>query len=384
MINIDSNNSILRTNIVSKSVGGRRYKKSKRKTVKNRKGGNIFSSLFGDKPCHLEYNNYKEKKRKSEKELVSKFKELKSHFNSLIRKLREDTERRCKEYNLKKEKLDKSRELFSKSNIFDSTHKFISTPKLITKGGFLRKMNKELETLHKHFNKQLFNEVKLIHKFGGSSDYCNTIIAENQQKEKDLTFQFKHLMTEYLNKIYDEPVSDAVARYNDCVVRYKDDTDLYPVPELPPPPSSKSTESIDKDATKFFSSMIVKDKYEKRPEIIVPKQEEKKDPFEDKLKVVSELSSQYDLLGNVLGKKDKQQNQQKDSISFDGKSYTKEDIENLKNNNSQQFNNLKSKLENKNSNKNDDRITLEEKKNNRSKDENRRFGELNRLYSWFK
>lgn len=328
MINRDSNNSIIRTNIFSKSIGG----KKKNKTIKKRKGG---FSFFSEKPCKMEEENLNNKRKMLKKDGLIALKNYKDEFKKLLNNLKEDARIKCQEYTkAQKELLYQHEARKPKSySIFDTKLKY--------KGGYLtktmkNKLKKEINNQEQIFNSHLYNIVKNLYQSGGDSDYCASIIKEYQEKVIELKKNFEVLLSEYATKNYNEPLQHARSLYNQCVLRHNEGEVEVPVPPKPSVPVHKVSDTIDSESKKLFASMVSGPEYVngklQKPVIIAPNLgQEKKDDQASMIDVVKKVKQQHDeltgLFGNQNQKKGDNQNQF-DKVKIEGKTYTKNELEN--------------------------------------------------------
>ncbi len=333
MINRDSNNSIIRTNIFSKSVGGR---KKKNKTLKKRKGG---FSFFSDKPCQMEEENLNNKRKNLKKEARKALLNYREEFNKLLIKLKEDTKAKCKEYTTAQKEIEKEQQMRknkAKGSIFDTKLKF--------KGGLTKsiknKFKKELINQEQMFNSHLYNIVNQIYHKGGDADYCASIIREYQEKVKELKKKFEILLHEYIEKQYHAPLQQARSLYNQCALEHNEGDVEIPISSRPNIPTHKTTDTIDSDTNKLFSSMVAGPEYEngkvKKPVIIAADKpaDTTTDSFEAELKAAKALVERQKLIEESTKGLQKQQQQQQQQQNTDFKSakignttYSKQELE---------------------------------------------------------
>lgn len=325
MINPDSNNSIVRTNIFSKSVGG----KKKNKTLKKRKGGNLISRFFGEEACVAEKNNLDIKRKLYEKNAKKNMIQLRDEYNKLSRKLQIETDLRCKQYTKSQKELAKIQEVQEKQPFFKRTLKYI---------GGIKVLKKELEYYDKMFKKHLHNQVKRLYKYGGEPDYCISIIKEYQQKAKELKDHFDTLLVEYARKNYNEPLEEARQLYNQCALKHNEGETKTPVLAKPNVPLPKQSEEIEKDTRKLLSALLSGPEYEngklKKPEIIVstPQGESKEDIakeyLQEELKKQQQMKEKFGFLKGLFPS-DKPKDED-NKIQFDGQEYTEESAKKLR------------------------------------------------------
>jgi hypothetical protein len=332
MINRDSNNSIIRTNIFSKSVGG----KKKNKTLKKRKGG---LSLFGEKPCAMESENLDTKRKMLKKDAKKALLNYREEFKKLLTKLQEDTKNKCKEYTAAQKDLLKQQEEKQKQK---KTFSLFSKLKY-KYGGYLnkslkKKIKKDFNHEEKIFNSHLYHIVNQLYR-GGDSDYCASIIKEYQEKVVELKKQFETLLVEYTEKNYNEPLQSARSLYNQCVLRHNEGDVDIPVPTKPRIPVHQASSDIDSESKKLFSSMIAGPEYVdgklQKPVIIAPtsSNEPKKDDFASFLAQTEKYAEQQRLLQQATKAFAPQQQQKGDnkneSVDFNGTIYTHDSTRNL-------------------------------------------------------
>ncbi len=328
MINRDSNNSIIRTNIFSKSVGGR---KKKNRTLKKRKGG---FSLFGDKPCQLEQENLNNKRKYFKKEARKALFEYREQFEKLLNKLKEETKMKCSEYKSSQKYLEKEQEMRKakkKFSLFDRKLKYVG-------GSMIQKFKKELAHQDKLFNSHLHHIIKEIyHKGGADSDYCASVIKEYQTKVAELKKKFELLMHEYAEKQIREPIREAISLYNQCVLQHNEGDVEVPITAKPRVAEHKISSTIDDESKKLFASMISGPEYVngkvKKSVIVAPnKPEEKKDGLKSFLSDAQKYGEEYKQVQEAMKQFVPQQQKgdnKNDKVDFGGKTYTQESVKEL-------------------------------------------------------
>jgi hypothetical protein len=331
MINRDSNNSIIRTNIVSKSVGG---KIKKNKTLKKRRGG---FSFFNESACDMEKENLNNKRKMLKKDARKALLNYREQFKKLLEKLKEDTRAKCKEYTSAQKDL-----LYQQSIQKPKKENSIFSSKLKYEGGLTttmkNKFKKEMNHQEKKFNSQIYNIVNKLYHGGADSDYCASIIKEYQEKVIELKKNFEVLLHEYAEKNYQEPLQQARSLYNQCVLRHNEGDAEIPIVSKPNIPVHKTSNTIESDTKKLFASMISAPTYVngkiQKPVIIAPgKSEEKKEDnksLESRLKIAKELIDEKKQIEDTLGlpkqQQQQQQNQDCHKVEIDSKSYTEEEL----------------------------------------------------------
>lgn len=324
MINQDSNNSILRTNIVSKSVGGK-----KTKTLKKRKGGGLFDSFFGQDACIAEKNNLISKKKIYKKDAERAIKQLREEYQKLLRKLQIDTNNRCQEYTKsQKEMLKLQQKTQNKPSIFKKTLKYL---------GGIKNLKKEIENQHQLFNKNLYYQVKYLYKYGGGdTDYCVSIIKEYQEKVAALKEQFETLIGEYAQKNYTEPLQEARNLYNQCAIKHNEGEVDIPKPIRPTVPATAESEKIDTETKSLLSSLLSGPEYVdgkiKRPQIIVPPEQQKpQNEVDYATSILQKKTEEMRKLREAYKEfsPQQQQKQAEEKINFNGKDYTREDVKKM-------------------------------------------------------
>ncbi len=333
MINRDSNNSIIRTNIFSKSVGG---KTKKNKTLKKRKGG---FSFFKNTACEMEEENLKNKRIMLKKDAQKALLNYREQFKKLLKKLREDTRAKCQEFTNAQKDLAYQQEIQKPTK---ETSFF--TSKLKYKGGLTtsmkNKFKKEMNHQEKKFNSHLYNIVNHLYHKGGDADYCASIIKEYQEKVIELKKNFEVLLHEYAEKNYQEPLQQARTLYNQCVLRHNEGDAEIPIVAKPNIPVHKTTDTIDSDTKKLFASMVSAPTYVngklQKPVIIAPNKSEEKKPdnsLESRVKVAEDLINETKQIQERLGLNKQQQQQQQnkdfDKIKLGTKEYNKDALEKL-------------------------------------------------------
>jgi hypothetical protein len=246
MINPDSNNSILRTNIFSKRIGGKKHKKNK--TLKKRKGG-FISEFFrtGPKPCAAEENNYNQKRIMQIKDAKIAMKNYRDEFNKRLRMLQQDADSACREYNAAQQTA-----LTQYQQNKPKEHKY----KIQYKGGKL--FEKESKYYDKIINQHMKETIKMINKYkgGASSDYCTSVIEEYQDDVKQLKQDYNALIHNYIEKNYNEPVNAARRAFNKCALEYNEGEAELPMPAKPRVYEPKYGVQTKSDNKKFLASML--------------------------------------------------------------------------------------------------------------------------------
>jgi hypothetical protein len=345
MINRDSNNSIIRTNIFSKSVGGKR---KKNKTLKKHKGG---FSFFGENPCQMEEENYNNKRKMFIKDSRVGLLHLREQFKTLLNNLKEDTRIKCQEYTKAQKELTQQQEMQKPKKSFS----FFNT-KLKYKGGYLTKtMKKEFKKEFNHqekiFNSYLYDSIKRLYDGGGDADYCASIIKEYQEKVIELKKNFDVLIDEYIDKNYNEPLQQARALFNQCALKHNEGEVEIPVNTRPKVPVHQTSNRIETDTKKLFASLVSGPEYVngklQKPVIIAPNkpEEKKKDKFEEQLEAVKALSEQQEKIKEAakgLAPQQQKSDNKKEEIEFDGKKHTQDSVKQMDQNQKEE---LKRKIE---------------------------------------
>lgn len=377
MINRDSNNSIIRTNIVNKLVGGKngrtkKHKRRKNKTLK--KGGKLFDSIkdfFIKNPCASEKAILNRIEKKGHYQVLQEIDKYRNKYNELIKKYGKLVNQNCKQ-SMENMELMRKQGLNSDSKPSIFTKLLGPSEHTITKNIGVFKGGTEFnKKLYDYYSKHTFPVIEKYMKKGGHNiaDCSETLemFTRDKQRAKD---QFYTILNEFADKNYRIPLQKANEAYNNCVFEHRNKSGTAQAVDEGVVPSKKPIDDIQSDIKDLMGDVIRNTGYKETEDISNLTTETKREmthsEYLKKLHEANELRKKAEEEARGLGlmtEKSKDKDQQHwQEFTIDGTKYTKKNINEIKD--KQKLNDLKGKIHNiYNTNKDKPESELDKDKN---------------------